>query len=173
LSPKRWKQPPRGVVDTSVLVAGISGFRGEPTDNPSAALLAAWTDAPTFVWLLTEEILSEYLEVLERLHVRSARTIVSLIREQGQFVRVTKKVTDIPDRDDAAFCECAESANADFLVTLNPGDFPQNKLKTKVIAPVGPVPAKKTKAAASPQASRDPQEVVQHGRSVGTRRARR
>ena len=48
----------------------MSGFRGEPTDNPSATLLAAWTDAPTFVWLLTEEILPEYVEVLERLHVR-------------------------------------------------------------------------------------------------------
>ena len=140
MSPKRWKQPPRGVVDTSVLVAGISGFRGEPTDNPSAALLAAWTDAPTFVWLLTEDILSEYLEVLERLHVRSAPKIVSLIREQSQFVRVTKKVTGIPDRDDAAFCECAESGNADFIVTLNPADFPQNKLKTKVIAPSDPLP---------------------------------
>ena len=114
MSPKRWKQPPKGVVDTSVLVAGVSGFRGEPTDNLSAALLAAWTEAPTFVWLLTEEILSEYLEVLERLHVRSARTIVSLIREQGQFGRVSKKITDIPDRDYAAFCECAESANADY-----------------------------------------------------------
>ena len=70
MSPKRWKRPPRGVVDTSVLVARVSGFRGEPTDNPSATLLAAWTDAPTFVWLLTEEILPEYVEVLERLHVR-------------------------------------------------------------------------------------------------------
>jgi hypothetical protein len=66
LSPKRWKRPPRGVVDTSVLVAGISGFRDEPSDNPSAALIAVWAEAPTFVWLLTEEILSEYVEVLER-----------------------------------------------------------------------------------------------------------
>jgi hypothetical protein len=33
-------------------------------------LLAAWTDAPTFVWLLTEEILSEHVEVLERLRKR-------------------------------------------------------------------------------------------------------
>ena len=29
MSPKWWKQPPRGVVDTAVLVAGISGFRDE------------------------------------------------------------------------------------------------------------------------------------------------
>jgi predicted nucleic acid-binding protein len=99
LSPKRWKQPPRGVVDTSVLVAGVSGFRGTPSDNTSATLLAAWTETSTFVWLLTEDILSEYLEVLERLGVRSPRTLVALIREQGRFVRVTKKMADLPDRD--------------------------------------------------------------------------
>jgi predicted nucleic acid-binding protein len=143
LSPKRWKQPPslaRGVVDTSVLVAGISGFRDEPSDNPSATLIAAWAEAPTFVWLLTEEILSGYVEVLERLQVRSARTIVALIREQGRLVRILKKIPDLPDRDDAPFCECAESADADFLVTLNPSDFPQSRLKAKVIAPTDPLP---------------------------------
>jgi hypothetical protein len=133
LSPKRWKQPPRGVVDTSVLVAGVSGFRDEPTDNPSATFLAAWTDTPTFVWLLN-------VEVLERLRVRSARRIVALIREQGQVVRVINKLSDLPDRDDAPFCECAESADADFIVTLNPSDFPQSRLKAKVIAPVDPLP---------------------------------
>ena len=112
MSPKPWKRPPRGVVDTSVLVAGVSGFRDDPSDNPSASLLAGWTEAPTFVWLLTEEILSEYLEVLERLRVRSARTIVGLIREQGQLVRILKKIPDLPDRDDAPFCDCAESSGA-------------------------------------------------------------
>ena len=79
------------------------------------------------MWLLTEEILSEYVEGLERLHVRSARTIVALIREQGQPGRSLEKIPDLPDRDDAPFCECAESADADFLVTLNPSDFPQSR----------------------------------------------
>jgi predicted nucleic acid-binding protein len=121
-------------------------FRGEPTDNPSATLLAAWTAAPTFVWLLTEEILSEYVEVLERLHVRSARTIAALIREQGQFVRTLKRIPDLPDRDDAPFCECAESADADFIVTLNPSDFPQSRLNAKVISPTDPLPLRRHKA---------------------------
>jgi hypothetical protein len=85
-------------------------------------------------------------QVLERLHVRSAQGIVALIREQGQFVRVTKRISELPDRDDAPFCECAESANADFIVTLNPSDFPQNKLKTKVITPTDPLPPRGRKA---------------------------
>ena len=50
------------------------------------------------------------------------RSVVAAF-QRSLTVRVTKKITDIPDRDDAAFCECAEWANADFLVTLNPGDF--------------------------------------------------
>lgn len=148
MSPKRWKQPPRGVVDTSVLVAGVSGFRAEPSKNPSAALIAAWTETPTFVWLLSEEILEEYTEVLERLGVRNARTIVALIREQGQLVRVLKRISDLPDRDDAPFCECAESADADFLVTLNPRDFPQRRLRARVIAPSEPLPRRRRKARA-------------------------
>ena len=127
-------------------MAGVSGFRGEPTDNPSATLLAAWTDAPTFVWLLTEEILSEYVEVLERLRVRSARGIVALIREQGQLVRILRQIPDLPDRDDAPFCECAESADADFIVTLNPSDFPQSRLKAKVILPSDPFPPRGRRA---------------------------
>jgi predicted nucleic acid-binding protein len=127
-------------------VAGISGLRDEPSDNPSAAMIAAWTEAPTFVWLLTEEILSEYTEVLERLRVRSAQTIVALIREQGQLVRTNKRIPDLPDRDDAPFCECAESADTDFIVTLNPSDFPQNRLKAKVISLSDPLPPRRRKA---------------------------
>lgn len=143
MSPKRWKQPPRGVVDTSVLVAGISGFRKEPTDNPSAALLAAWMEASIFVWLLTEEILSEYVEVLERLKVRSAQKVVALIREEGQMVPATKKMSNLPDGDDAPFCECAESGDADFILTLNPADFPQGRLHAKVISPSDSLPARR------------------------------
>jgi predicted nucleic acid-binding protein len=142
LSPKRWKQPPRGVVDTSVLVAGIAGFRNRPSTVPSAVLLSAWVDAPTFVWLVTDDILAEYLEILQRLNVRSADTVVALIREQAHLVRTTKKIPGLPDQDDAPFCECAESGDADFIVTLNPRDFPQAKLKAKVIAPTDPLPAR-------------------------------
>jgi predicted nucleic acid-binding protein len=58
---------------------------------------------------------------------------------------VTKRISELPDRDDAPFCECAESANADFIVTLNPNDFPQNKLKAKVISPTDPLPPRRRK----------------------------
>jgi hypothetical protein len=54
----------------------------------------------------------------------------------------------LPDRDDAPFCECAESADADFIITLNPSDFPQSRLKAKLISPGDPLPARRRKAPA-------------------------
>ncbi len=67
------KRKRRGVVDTSVLVAGISGFKATyvPGRNPSADLLHKWAEEQTFVWLVSEDILDEYKEVLRRLRVRS------------------------------------------------------------------------------------------------------
>lgn len=52
----------RGVVDTSVLVAGISGFR-RPVPDPddaSATLLRQWIDRRSFTWLVSRDILDEY-----------------------------------------------------------------------------------------------------------------
>jgi hypothetical protein len=49
LTPKRPQR--RAVIDTSVLVAGIAGFR-EPHQkgrNPSADLLLAWAEVKTFL----------------------------------------------------------------------------------------------------------------------------
>jgi hypothetical protein len=45
----------------------------------------------------------------------------------------TKTVS--PDPKDDPFCLCSEEGNADFIVTLNPKDFPQERLRAKVISP--------------------------------------
>jgi len=60
LPPKGKKRRPRGVVDTSVLVAGISGFRKPYVrgKNPSADLLHRWAEKSDFVWLVTEDIVT-------------------------------------------------------------------------------------------------------------------
>src|SRR6266705_2343527 len=85
LPPKGKKRRPRGVVDTSVLVAGISGFRKPYVrgKSPSADLLHRWAEKSDFVRLVTEDILDEYKEVLKRLSVRSnlIGSVINLIRE--------------------------------------------------------------------------------------------
>jgi len=139
LPPRSRKRKPRAVVDTSVLVAGISGFR-EPFvagRNPSADTLHDWAERGNFLWLVTEDILDEYKEVLKRLRVRPnlIGTVVNLIRERTEEVKVRSSIEISPDPEDDPFCLCAEQAKADFIVTLNPKDFPEDRLSAKVVAP--------------------------------------
>jgi predicted nucleic acid-binding protein len=120
-------------------VAGISGFR-EPFvagRNPSADVLYTWAERSNFVWLITEEILDEYTEVLKRLGVRPGPigAVVNLIRERAEEVKVQVSTQISPDPKDDAFCICAESGKADFVVTLNPKDFPEYRLNANIVPP--------------------------------------
>jgi predicted nucleic acid-binding protein len=139
LPPKTRKRKPRVVIDTSMLVAGVSGFR-EPFilgRNPSSDILHKWAGHNNFVWLVTEEILEEYKEVLKRLGVRTnlIGTVINLIRERAEDVKVRFSTEISPDPKDDAFCLCSEWGKADFLVTLNPKDFPADRLESKVLLP--------------------------------------
>ena len=137
MRPKPRKKKQRAVVDTSVVVAGISGFRDQyiPGRIPSADLLHRWAEEKQFVWLYSEDILAEYKEVLKRLHVRSAAigTLINVIRERGESIETRSSPEISPDPKDDAFCICAEAGSADFLFTLNPKDFPQSRLGAKVL----------------------------------------
>jgi uncharacterized protein len=139
LPQKGRKRKPRAVIDTSVLVAGISGFREPfiPGRNPSADVLRRWAEKNHFVWLVTEDILDEYKEVLKRLHVRSSLIgrVVNLIRDRSEEVKVRSPIQISPDPKDDPFCICAEQGRADLVVTLNPSDFPQDRLNAKVVPP--------------------------------------
>jgi predicted nucleic acid-binding protein len=92
------------------------------------------------VWLITDEILEEYVEVLTRLNVRGATRIVRLIGDVAEHVHVTAQIAGLPHEEDAHFAECAESGPADFLVTLNKKHFPQDRLSARVIGPNDPLP---------------------------------
>ena len=139
MQPKSRKRKQRAVVDTNVVVAGISGFRYQYAQGriPSADLLHRWADEEHFVWLYSEDILAEYKEVLKRLHVRSAAigALINFIRERGESVEIRSSGEISPDPKDDAFCICAGEGRADFIFTLNPKDFPQSRLKAKVIQP--------------------------------------
>jgi predicted nucleic acid-binding protein len=115
---KAEKQKSRGVVDTNVLVAGISGFRKPYVrgKNTSADVLYKWAEKGNFVWLVTEDILDEYKEVLKRLRVRSTLigAVINLIRERAEPVNVHASFEFSPDPKDDPFCLCSEEGNADF-----------------------------------------------------------
>ena len=142
--PAQKRKRPRGVVDTSVLLAGIAGFKSLdiPLKNPSAQLVQDWTERDTFVWLVSDAILLEYKQVLTRLRVRRPLIgkVINLIREEAEFVAVSTSPDISPDPGDDPFCACAETGGADFIVTLNPKDFPQRLLSAHVIRPGGSIP---------------------------------
>lgn len=115
------------MIDTSVLVAGVAGFKAwRVVQNPSASFLRDWIEAGTFTWLVTEEILAEYKGVLNRLGVRRnlVGEIINLLREEAELVTIRSEGDFSPDPDDNAFCACAEQGRASFIVTLNTKHFP-------------------------------------------------
>ena len=142
--PSRKRRRPRGVVDTSVVVAGIGAFKTveHEAKNPSATFLRRWLEDNTFTWLITEEILSEYKTVLGRLGVRRhfVGAFINYLREEAEAVEVRRSASISPDPGDDPFCNCAEEGRADFIVTLNPKDFPKTRLTAKVIIPGDAIP---------------------------------
>jgi predicted nucleic acid-binding protein len=131
------------VIDTSLLVAGIAGFkRDRPPQNPSAKFLRNWLDDATFTWRVSQDILTEYKEVLRRLGIRRPLigAIINLLREEAELVRISTIRQISPDPGDDAFCACAEKGQAAFIATLNPRDFPQTRLTPRVIGPSDPIP---------------------------------
>lgn len=140
----RRQDRPRGVIDTSVLIAGIAGFKSwRIVQNPSAIFLRDWIEHGTFTWLVSEDIVSEYKDILRRLGVRRnlVGEVINLLREEAEFVDVRVTSDASPDPDDNPFCACAEQARAAFIAPLNPKDFPPKKLRAKVISPGDPIPS--------------------------------
>jgi predicted nucleic acid-binding protein len=100
-------------------------------------VLHKWTEVENFVWLVSEDILNEYKDVLRRLRVRSHLTgrVVNLIRERGEEIQTRHSTGISPDPGDDSFCLCAEQGQADFIVTLNAKDFAQDRLNATVVLP--------------------------------------
>ena len=122
-----------------MLVAGIAAFRQSGTQSPvpSAKFLRDWIEHDTFLWLISEAIIDEYKEILARLGVRPHHigAALNLIRTQAEEIPDSASSNISPDPEDEPFCTCAEVGKADFIVTLNPADFPQHLLRARIILP--------------------------------------
>ena len=94
--------------------------------NPSTSFFRDWINQGSFVWLVSDEILLEYKAILARLGVRRSviGRVINLLREEAEHVTVSNSPGISPDPGDDPFCTCAEQGEADFVVTLNPKDFP-------------------------------------------------
>ena len=125
-------------------MAGIAGFKSFDITpaNPSANLLRDWIGNDTFVWLVTDEVMFEYKRVPARLGVRRSviGKVINLLSEEAEYITASTPPDISPDPGDDPFCACAEHGRADFIVTLNPRDFPQHLLSAHVIRPGERIP---------------------------------
>jgi putative PIN family toxin of toxin-antitoxin system len=124
----------RVVIDTNVVVSAHLNDEGLP-----AAILDLAASRRIQMYI-SEPILAEYQEVLNRPHFkltprRIARSL-SVIRKTSLLVKPTKKVMVIKlDDPDNRLLECAEAAEANYLVTGNIKHFPVSFKSTIIVTP--------------------------------------
>jgi putative PIN family toxin of toxin-antitoxin system len=110
----------RAVIGTNVLVSGLLS----PAGNEALILLAIHQGLvhPCF----SEEILEEYAAVLARPKFAfPPDEIAAMFRDQGELFlpEVSAAVSSYPG--DTKFLQCAEAAQADYIVTGNKRHFPE------------------------------------------------
>ena len=86
---------------------------------------------------VSDAIFAEYDEVIRRPHLKrppeAIEGTLELIRRLGHWVKPRVRVAECTDPDDNVFLECAEAADANYLITGEPRHFPIQWRKTKVI----------------------------------------
>ena len=113
----------RAVIDTNVVVSGILS----PAGNEALILLAIHQGLvrPCF----SDEIMNEYAGVLARPKFTFAAdeiaALLAMFRSQGELIVPKASTTVSVDPGDTKFLQCAETAQADYLVTGNKRHFPE------------------------------------------------
>jgi putative PIN family toxin of toxin-antitoxin system len=112
----------RAVVDTNVLVSGLL----RPSGNEAVIILAIHQGLvrPCF----STDILDEYAAVLARPKFAFApeeiAALSAMLRRNGEHFEPETSTATSPDPADTKFIECAEAAEADYIITGNKRDFP-------------------------------------------------
>lgn len=116
---------PRFVVDTNIIVSGLI-----TTGTPPARILDAIRDKKISL-LISDEVVSEYLRVLEYPHIRKYKKITdeaighltALFINEAERVEVLTEITESPDPDDNKFLSLAVEGQADFIITGDKDDL--------------------------------------------------
>jgi uncharacterized protein len=90
-------------------------------------------------WRVSPAVLAEYEEVLRRPKFsqipREYIHSLLVLAARANLVNPDITLTVSPDEPDNRLLECAEAANADYLVTGNTGHFPKQHGNTEVVTP--------------------------------------
>ncbi len=121
----------RVVLDTNIIVSALLQPLGSPAQIFELAL------SGVVQICVTGAIYAEYEEVIRRPRFQRPEEIIAgtlqAIREKGYWVKPSKAVSVCADPDDDIFLECAEAAEASYLVTGNLKHFPVSCGKTRIV----------------------------------------
>lgn len=85
--------------------------------------------------------MQEYAQVLARpkfsFEPDAIAAALAMVRDNGELVVPRTIVRDLPDPDDAKFVHCAETAQAEYLVTGNKRHFPPEACGTVRVVSAG------------------------------------
>ena len=117
----------KAVIDTNVLV---SSFISKNPNSPTVRIIKAIAEG-IFTPVYSDDILSEYEEVLGRGHFKLDQSAISIliqrIQEIGEAVSPIDSEEDFPDADDKVFF-CTALAGDAKLVTGNIKHYPPAEL---------------------------------------------
>jgi len=103
------------VVNTKILVSAIIRDRDPET------VIQYIVDRPEFEWIVSQEIMTEYKEVLQRRKLKLTEEVqqewIELLQKVTRLIEVNIEVDFPRDRKDAKFLACAIAANTEFLIT--------------------------------------------------------
>ena len=113
---------PKAVYDTNIIISAALS----PSGIPSSLLVLAFDRSVQLY--VSPVILEEYVEVLHRPKFDlSEEVITGLMRkmtEAAELVHPTRTISASPDESDNRFLECAQEAQAGYVVTGNKRHFP-------------------------------------------------
>src|SRR5215472_12002769 len=123
----------RAVLDTNVVVSACLAPEGAPSTIVELALLG------TFTLYVSADVFAEYREVLARdkfsRQQERVKALLDGIEEVAVAVRPSRTITVSTDNEDNRLLDCAEAAQADFLVSGNPKHLPKSFGTSRIITP--------------------------------------
>lgn len=121
----------RAVLDTNVLVSTLLNPHGIPA--AVLGLVLARTIQPC----ISPAVLAEYVGVLNRpkfpFQPQDVRKLITFIQTNGVLVTPHRRLSVCGDEGDNRFLECAEAADARYLVTGNKRHFPKRWQTTEIV----------------------------------------
>jgi uncharacterized protein len=123
----------RVVFDTNIIVSALLQPLGPPAQLFVLAL------GGSIQMCVSGGIYAEYEEVINRPRFRRSEEVIAgtlrAIHDKGFWVRPTESVQLCSDPDDDIFLDCAQAAQADYLVTGNLKRFPASWAVSRIVTP--------------------------------------